>query len=120
MTFIGGSKIVVANFEEEIGVLWRAMFPKIDPNTPNETSEEKLWSSESKKWRNAWCDVHTIWTHINARRDVFVRSNTADFQNNLGVLKALGLRSALTPEKAIALVGNERFKPGDANCQSGF
>jgi hypothetical protein len=53
-----------------------------------------------KKWRNVWCDVHTLWTHMNAGRDVFVTSNTDDFQSNFAELSKLGLRKVSAPNAA--------------------
>jgi hypothetical protein len=56
------------------------------------------------KWRNAKCDVQALWSHINAKRDVFVTSD----KNFLGVKRAaligLGAGRIETPELAVTLL----------------
>ncbi|MEP4339185.1 MAG: hypothetical protein ABJ360_22875 [Roseobacter sp.] len=106
MSFIGLSKIVGAGFEAERSELWQAMFPNIECSPPKGVTEEELWSATHKKWRNAWCDVHTIWAHIDAGRDVFVTANERDFQHNFEKLQMLGLKKVATPAEAL-LLANE-------------
>lgn len=56
------------------------------------------------KWRNCKCDVQAIWSHIHARRDVFVTSD----ENFLGTKKdkliSLGAGKIETPDSALILL----------------
>ena len=104
LSFIGWTKIVDDNFSEEIDALWQAVFPGIDRKLPKRIKEDELWSPQYSKWRNAWCDIHTIWAHISANRDIFVTLNTSDFQRHEKDLAKLSLKRVMTPDDALAVV----------------
>jgi len=53
------------------------------------------------RWRNAKCDVQAIWTHVHYRRDMFVTSDD-NYHRRSDALVALGARSIVTPEEAVA------------------
>ena len=101
LTYIGMCKTVDENFKNEINKIWNVIGGNLQRNFPLNTSSEVLASHKYKKWRNVWCDVHTIWTHINAERDVFVTANTKDFQKKFLELQPLGLRKVCTPKEAL-------------------
>ncbi|WP_146193093.1 hypothetical protein [Maritimibacter sp. 55A14] len=101
LSYIGLSKLADETFNNEINALWNVICPGIERKLPTSVSQETLWSPQYKKWRNAWCDVHTLWTHINDDRDIFVTTNTKDFQGNFGELKELGLREVASPNEVL-------------------
>jgi len=104
LSYIGLCKLVDDRFEVEVDALWHAMFPNIDRDLPDGTTQENLWSPQFKRWRNAWCDVHTVWTHINSGRDIFVTLNTSDFQRHAKQLGPHGLKRVMTPQEAVQQV----------------
>jgi hypothetical protein len=63
------------------------------------------FSGESVKWRNAKCDVQALWSHINAKRDVFVTSD-GDFHkaSRKPNLIALGAGRIEYPKAAATLL----------------
>jgi hypothetical protein len=61
-----------------------------------------IQSEELSKWRNAWCDVISAYSHIHAGRDVFVTNNPRDFQDNSELLSQLGMKHILTPAETVA------------------
>jgi hypothetical protein len=109
-SYNGFSKIVSASFQSEVDALWGVMFPNIAQILPKATGQEELWSSTFKKWRNAWCDVHTVWTHVDAGRDVFVTLDADDILKKEGKLAELGLNRVMTPDCAIQYVLTEANK----------
>lgn len=56
-----------------------------------------LEATEFSRWRNTWCDVHSALAHIKAERDVFITTNTKDFQHNAADLAKLGMSRIETP-----------------------
>lgn len=104
MTYWGMSKIVGDGeaFEREIEAIWSVLGGTTSRRLPENLPAEELWSKRWKKWRNVWCDVHTLWTHIDADRDVFVTTNTSDFQNKFNELRGLRLREVKTPREMLA------------------
>ena len=111
LTYIGMCKIVGDSFAEESNKLWEVLAPNVERVLPEDLSDKEFKSNKFRGWRNAWCDVHTLWTHIDSDRDMFVTLNTRDFQTNLENLEALGLREVATPEKALASISSG--KPQD-------
>jgi len=97
-------------FEKSILALWTAMFPKIsrDPAMHLKNGQilidESIQSVELYKWRNAWCDVMSAYSHIHAKRDVFVTANTRDFQSKRDLLNQLGMKHICSPDLARQLV----------------
>ena len=63
------------------------------------------WDAVTHVWRNAKCDVQAIWSHVNARRDVFVTGdkNFHRSQNKKRLLE-LGARRIEEPNAAAALL----------------
>jgi hypothetical protein len=101
LTYYDMCKYVDEAFEAERDAIWATMFPHIPQKQEAGNSEPELWSASDSKWRNAWCDVHTLWTHIDSGRDVFVTMNTHDFQRHSDDLLNLGLTGLMTPEEAM-------------------
>jgi hypothetical protein len=106
VTFWDWSMIGTDEDLQLIATLHNLMFPKInsswieyanacgeDPSNP----DTKL----SHKWRNAHCDVQAAWACIKYDQDVFVTSNTTDFQRNIAQLSKLGLKGVATPSEAL-------------------
>ena len=56
------------------------------------------------KWINAHCDAQAVWACIRYEQDALVTSNTKDFQRNFQKLQGLGLKNAVTPKQAVALI----------------
>lgn len=97
-------------FMRDMDSLWQAIAPNI-PKEPEDhlptgvvLSEEVYQSSYLSKWRNTWCDVISAYSHIHERRDIFVTSNTRDFQKNTEKLSALGMRYISKPLETLAMV----------------
>jgi hypothetical protein len=107
LTYWGLSKWVSNDFDAQSDRIWQILFPNIARALPSELRDEELRSPKWKKWRNAWCDVHTLWTHIDAGRDVLVTSNTKDFQRKAEALEAIGLRCVQTPQEAVEHLGGQ-------------
>ena len=90
-------------FEFLYPALWKAMFPKVNAEARSylaidETFDDEFIQSEAlSSWRNRWCDVMSAYSHIYAKRDIFVTLNSRDFQKNGVQLAALGIGSILTP-----------------------
>lgn len=104
LTYLDLCKWVDDEFESQRDQIWAILFPTLERELRSEVTEKELHSSCFKKWRNAWCDVHTLWTHLDAERDVFVTTNTRDFQRHATELARIGLKAVLTPEEAEALL----------------
>jgi hypothetical protein len=60
----------------------------------------------NRKWRNAKCDVLTLWSHIYYDGDIFVTADIDDFQTGTKKpgLIALGAGDILTPAEAVAKI----------------
>jgi hypothetical protein len=87
---------------------WSILFPNLENNIGHapdpEAAEDVPRSSELKKWRNAWCDVHNLITHVDHHRDVFVTANTKDFQRHADALREMGVPAIMTPGEAAQLI----------------
>ncbi|WP_132693091.1 hypothetical protein [Rhodovulum steppense] len=89
--------------------LWHIMFPNLQffveewSAKNGEPSGDDFAGPEFARFRNAWCDVHSAYCHIEENRDLFISMNTRDFQTNGQSLRALGLM-AVTPEEALAVI----------------
>ncbi|MBH1974526.1 MAG: hypothetical protein I8H94_05555 [Rhodobacteraceae bacterium] len=113
LTYIGPNTYFVAKdgpIKSDIDALWAVIAPKVS-REPRDyliagqiLDDANIQSEGLAKWRNAWCDVYSAYCHINAGRDVFVTSNTRDFQDNASALLELGLHVIATPAKAVELV----------------
>jgi hypothetical protein len=60
-------------------------------------------NSPEGKWRNCKCDVQAIWSHIYAKRNVFVTSDR-NFHNKKADLFALGADQIEYPDSAVRLL----------------
>jgi hypothetical protein len=108
LSFWGASFYVdVGHYDKFASILWSKMFPRLpqryeefltNAGLPEDTS---LRSEEANKWRNAWCDVHSAYSHLWAKRDFFVTLNLRDFDH--GDLRKIGLFS-LGPSEALERV----------------
>ena len=110
LTSIGSSKIAGDYEHTLIDALWRIIAPNVERDPRRHcppllvSDEDWIASKDLAKWRNTWCDVHSVHSHISAGRDVFVTTNTTDFQRNADSLALLGLRRIALPKEAVALV----------------
>lgn len=90
-------------FKDDMAKLWLAIAPNVksDPcchlPTGVNLTDEAIQSKDLAKWRNAWCDVISAYSHIHAKRDVFVTRNTSDFQKNSEALGKLGMEYIFEP-----------------------
>ena len=97
-------------FERDMDALWQVIAPKIlrnpsDHLTDGQTLDDDMIQSEAlSKWRNTWCDVISAYSHIYAKRDVFVTNNTRDFQDKSLSLASLGMEHISTPAKTRSLI----------------
>lgn len=111
LTYIGAHLIADANaFKRDTDAIWSALFPSVpsdprlhlaegEPLTDATIQGVGMW-----KWRNKWCDVISAYSHIYARRDMFVTTNTADFQKHARQLAELGMTAIATPEEALQFI----------------
>ena len=82
--------------------LWKEMFPGISISHEDFASgkglsrDTEICSPDLSNWRNAWCDVHSAYSHIEEQRDLFVTSNTKHFRR----ISGHGFR-AVTPMEAV-------------------
>lgn len=95
-------------FERDMDALWAAIAPRV-LKKPSEhlptgvpLTDDAIQSEAFSKWRNAWCDVISAYSHIHEGRDVFVTNNTRDFQDNSKVLSRLGMKYIYTPAETLA------------------
>jgi hypothetical protein len=98
--------------EEELSeTLHAILFPSIEPKyrqfcTARGIPEAPLvWDDDRNLWRNAVCDVQAIWSHIYAKRQVFV-SKDGNFHaaTKKARLLALGAGRIERPNDAAALL----------------
>jgi hypothetical protein len=62
-------------------------------------------NSPSGKWRNCKCDVQAMWSHIHAKRDVFVTSDKNFHRpEKKAALIALGAKRIEYPDEAVRLL----------------
>lgn len=85
------------------------LFPKIEFDYKQFCNvnglEEGGFLGERMKWRNAKCDVQALWSHIYAKRDVFVTSDNNYHKNShKPALIALGAGRIEYPDAAAALL----------------
>lgn len=95
-------------FKRDMDALWCVIAPKV-PRSPSEhlptgvsLTDGAIQSEELSKWRNAWCDVISAYSHIHDDRDVFVTNNTRDFQGNSEALSRLGMKHIFTPAETLS------------------
>lgn len=99
-------------FERERDALWQIIAPKIPRKLSDHLTEGQILddsfvqSKALSKWRNAWCDVISAYSHIHAARDLFVTNNTKDFQNNSHELGLLGMQHISTPANTRSLINS--------------
>jgi hypothetical protein len=97
-------------FKRDMDALWQIIAPKLqrkplDHLIDGQALEDNWMQSEAlSKWRNAWCDVVSAYSHIHAARDIFVTNNTRDFQKNAPALALLGMKNISTPVKTRDLI----------------
>lgn len=94
-------------FNRDMDALWDVIAPKV-PRSPAEhlptgvsLTDGAIQSEQLSKWRNAWCDVISAYSHIHDDRDVFVTNNTRDFQVNSEALSRLGMKHIFTPAETL-------------------
>ena len=104
------------DFKRDMDALWQIIAPKMQSNPSDhladvQTLDDNWIQSEAlSKWRNAWCDVVSAYSHIHAGRDIFVTNNTRDFQKNADALALQGMENISTPAETRSLM--EKLK----NC----
>ncbi len=97
-------------FDEEVEALWQVISPNVARDwlvhlpAGKEPSDEAIQSEELAKWRNAWCDVMSAYSHIHEGRDIFVTNNTKDFQRNSERLAHLGMKHISSPDETLGLL----------------
>ena len=104
-------------FERKFDAIWAVMAPRFARHPqahlkPDQTLDDAAIQSDGlSKWRNTWCDAMSAYTHIHAKRDVFVTNNTRDFQGHAEALEPLGMTRIATPNDAVQVLGNLRLPP---------
>jgi hypothetical protein len=88
-----------------VATLHDLMFPKISNSWidyANACGVDPLTldTKLGRKWRNAHCDAQAAWACVKYDQDIFVTSNTKDFQKNISQLTKLGLKGVATPGEA--------------------
>tara|TARA_R110002072_G_scaffold174815_1_gene330628 strand:+ start:322 stop:915 length:594 start_codon:yes stop_codon:yes gene_type:complete len=81
--------------------LWEVMAPKSSKDILADLTDEEFHSKKYSKLRNIWCDVHTLFVHIDNKRDIFVTSNTEDFQDNAVAFERVANICAMTPDECL-------------------
>lgn len=112
LIFIGSSFPIDdgPKFERKIDELWQIIAPSIprEPkdNFPDAMSIDDNWlqSKALSKWRNAWCDVISAYSHIHAKRDIFVTNNLKDFQKHSRKLASLGMKHISSADNTVSLI----------------
>ncbi len=89
LTYNGLSIIARDNCEEVVENLWEIIAPKEFPRSHVDFAAKAgladnvpISSPEYAKWRNNWCDVHSLYAHIVAERDVFVTGDVKNFKDD--------------------------------------
>ena len=96
-------------FNSDVDALWRVLATRVERNPLRHLPGDLRWddaaiqSTHLSKWRNAWCDVMSAYSHIRAGRDVFVTLNTKHFQKNSEKLRNIGMRCIAAPERALRI-----------------
>ncbi|RMA41321.1 hypothetical protein [Rhodophyticola porphyridii] len=91
-------------FQESTDQIWAVIAPNVarDPKEhlggKASVDDEGLQVEKLASWRNTWCDVMSAYSHIHAKRDVFVTLNCKDFQRNARLLAKLGMRDIADPQ----------------------
>lgn len=109
LTFFGHAQWVDdGDVEESLDRFWQVI-ASATPRNPHEhlpsgeeLTDESIQSENLAKWRNAWCDVMSAYTHVHAKRDIFVTNNTKHFQKNAERLAQLGMKMIRSPRDALA------------------
>lgn len=101
-------------FERDRDALWQVIAPKVPRDLSEhlpvglELSDDVIQSEALSKWRNTWCDVISAYSHIHARRDLFVTNNTRDFQKNADRLSLLGMKYISAPSQTASMINEIR------------
>lgn len=111
LSFYGhGYYVEIEKYQRVKAAIWDLLFPSIEEEPwhriGDQAFRDRVHTPEMKRWRNAWCDVHNLVTHIDHHRDVFATTNTRDFQRNAARLFDIGVKRIATPAQACALVGS--------------
>lgn len=102
-------------FDQEVEALWQVISPNVARDwlvhlpAGKAPSDGAIQSEELAKWRNAWCDVMSAYSHIHEGRDIFVTNNTKDFQRNSERLAKLGMKHISSPDETFGLL--QRLAP---------
>ena len=94
-------------FKRDFDAIWHAIAPNCERNWKSYLTDKQaaidnaIQSKPLAKWRNTWCDVMSAYSHINAKRDVFVTLNTRDFQRNSERLAELGMGKIRDPRTLV-------------------
>jgi len=97
-------------FDRDKNALWQVISLNVSSRALDHLRDEQILNDESiqsielRKWRNIFCDVMSAYSHIHAKRDIFVTNNTKDFQKNHSKLALLGMEHISTPSKTRALI----------------
>jgi hypothetical protein len=115
LTYVGVDYSFIApdhGYEALITELW-IIVPGIVPRDLTEFAKQQnigadvsIAAHEYQKWRNHWCDVHSMLAHINAKRDIFVTGDKKNFKGErLQKLIDLGIGDICTYDDAWAKYG---------------
>ncbi len=100
-------------YEQLRGSIWSIIAPHIPSDFRKFARDQKIENNEIADialatWRNAWCDVHSLYCHIHHKQDVFVTTNTKDFQKHQQKLSELGVDDIRLPSECGDEYGNDQ------------
>ena len=115
LTYIGYTIIPSVEDKKNADALWDIVKPVQMPRDhvqfakQNSISEtEPISSPAFSRWRNKWCDVHSISAHITAGRDVFVSGDVKNFKGQRREqIIALGAGEVCGYEEALEIARRE-------------
>ena len=111
LTYVGYGFYPEKDFEEIVGAIWDIVRPEGIPRRHSDFAVEKgieentsLHSPNYFKWRNKWCDVHSLYAHLVSKRDVFVTGDVKNFSGDRKTrLGQLGISNILSYDDALEL-----------------
>jgi hypothetical protein len=97
--------------EDLLKTLWSIITPVNLPYSHSEFAAQfnisrdiKITAPPYYKWRNKWCDVHSLYAHIIAGRDIFVSGDVKNFRGEKAQrLRELGVSQICSYDEALAI-----------------
>ncbi len=111
LTYYGYSSIAPNDCKEVLLNLWEIVQPGSLPYSHFEFAQARgfpnslpISAPPFQKWRNKWCDVHSLYAHILSRRDVFVSGDVKNFRGERSKrLRDLGVTEICSYDEALEI-----------------